>query len=52
MKPRMQLEEFVIYSEKATKFCKISTVELTVTTYDKSCGLLRIFELTFEPIKI
>ena len=25
-----------IYSEKATKFCKISTVDLTVTTQDKS----------------
>ena len=25
-----------IYSEKATKFCKISTVDLTVTTLDKS----------------
>ena len=24
-----------IYSEKATKFCKISTVDLTVTTSDK-----------------
>ena len=24
-----------IYSEKATKFCEISTVDLTVTTYDK-----------------
>ena len=26
----------LIYSEKATKFCKISTVDLTVTAYDKS----------------
>ena len=25
-----------IYSEQATKFCKISTVDLTVTTEDKS----------------
>ena len=25
-----------IYSEKATKFCKISIVDLTVTTQDKS----------------
>ena len=25
-----------IYSEKATKFCEISTVDLTITTYDKS----------------
>ena len=25
-----------IYSEKTTKFCKISTVDLTVTTQDKS----------------
>ena len=25
-----------IYSEKATKFCEISTVDLTVTTLDKS----------------
>ena len=25
-----------IYSEKATKFCKISTVDLPGTTYDKS----------------
>ena len=43
-----------IYSEKAAQFCKISTVDLTVTTYDKSTysgdfakkfGLLRIYEL-------
>ena len=43
-----------IYSEKATKFCEISTVNLTVTTYigqiyggdfTKNCGLLRIYEL-------
>ena len=25
-----------IYSEKATRFCEISTVDLTGTTYDKS----------------
>ena len=25
-----------IYSEKATKFCEISTMDLTVTTKDKS----------------
>ena len=25
-----------IYSEKATKFCEISTVDLTVATLDKS----------------
>ena len=25
-----------LYSEKATKFCEISTVDLTVTTQDKS----------------
>ena len=36
-----------IYSEKATNFCKISTVDLS---YDgdlikKNCGLLRIYEL-------
>ena len=42
-----------IYSEGATKFCTISTAELTDTTnrqlYDgdfaKFCGLLRIYEL-------
>ena len=43
-----------IYSKKATKFCKISTLDLTVTTYlgqiygedfAKFCGLLRIYEL-------
>ena len=42
-----------IYSEKATKFCKISTVDLTVTTKDKSkvvisqnfCVLLTIPQL-------
>ena len=42
-----------IYSEKATKFCEISTVDLTITTQDKSmveisqknCGLLRTYEL-------
>ena len=43
-----------IYPEKATKFCEISTVDVTVTTYigqiyggdfTKICGLLRIYEL-------
>ena len=42
-----------IYSEKATKFCEISTVDLTVSTkeqiyggdFAKICGLLRIYEL-------
>ena len=43
-----------MYSEKATKFCEISTVDLTGTTYigqiycgdfAKFCGLLRIYEL-------
>ena len=42
-----------IYSEKATNFCKITTVDLTVTTlgqiyggdFAKFCGLLRIYEL-------
>ena len=44
-----------IYSEKATKFCEISTLPLTGTTEDKSkeetgdfakfCDLLRIYEL-------
>ena len=39
-----------IYSEKATKFCEISSLLLTGTTYDKSkveiiCGLLRIYKL-------
>ena len=41
-----------IYSEKATKFCEISTVDLTVTTkgqiyggdFAKFCGLLGIYE--------
>ena len=36
------------YSEK-TKFCKISSVDLTITTYGRDfeniCGLLRIYEL-------
>ena len=44
----------IILSEKATKFCEISTVDLTITTYigqiygegfAKICGLLRIYEL-------
>ena len=42
-----------IYSEKATKFCKISTVDLSYVSPVKSmveisqnfCGLLRIYEL-------
>ena len=34
-----------IYSEKATKFCEISTLLLTGTTQGKSSGLLRIYEL-------
>ena len=43
-----------IYSEKATKFCEISTIDLTATKYmgqiyggdfAKNCGLLRIYEL-------
>ena len=41
-----------IYSEKATKFCEIFTLILTVCTVVKSkvkiakfCGLLRIYEL-------
>ena len=38
-----------IYSEKATKFCEISTLLLSVCTVDKSkvdiSGLLRIYEL-------
>ena len=33
-----------IYSEKATKFCEISTLLLT-TVHTKFCGLLRIYEL-------
>ena len=47
-----------IYSEKATKFCEISTVDLTGTTYigqiyggdfTKICGLLRIYEFYLKP---
>ena len=39
-----------IYSKKATKFCEISNVDLTVTTQEiygfaKLCDLLRIYEL-------
>ena len=46
-----------IYSEKANNFCEISTVDLTVTKYIgqiydgdfvKFCGLLRMYELTYE----
>ena len=33
--PKMQVVKF-IYSEKATKLCENSTVDLTVTTLDKS----------------
>ena len=33
---KMFFEVKFIYSEKATKFCEISTVDLTVTTWDKS----------------
>ena len=49
---RMNLK--FIYSEKATKFCEISTLDLTVTKYigqiyggdfAKIRGLLRIYEL-------
>ena len=48
-----------IYSEKATKFCEISTVDLTGTTYvgqiyggdfAKFCGLLKTYELQDERI--
>ena len=38
-----------IYSEKATKFCDISTVDLTVTTY-RGFFLMRLFVL--EKIRI
>ena len=43
-----------MYSEKAIKFCEISTIDLTITTYigqiyggdsKKICGLLRLYEL-------
>ena len=47
------------YSNKATKFCEISAVDLTVTTYvgqiyyggdfTKICGLLRMYELYLWP---
>ena len=51
-----------IYSEKVTKFCEISTVDLTGTTYiggqiyggdfANFCGLLRIYELyTYRKLK-
>ena len=36
MKNRIVLTLKFIYSEKATKFCEISTVDLTITTWDKS----------------
>ena len=54
MTPKMWLiDQLFIYSEKATKFCKISTVDFTNTTQDRSTveisqnfyGLLRIYEL-------
>ena len=32
-----------IYSEKATKFCEISTVDLTVTTQDKTMEISQKF---------
>ena len=32
----MKIELKFIYSEKATKFCEISTVDFTGTTQDKS----------------
>ena len=41
-----------IYSEEATKFCKISTLNLTIVhtvkcgDFTKFCGLLRIYELS------
>ena len=49
----MSIQQKFIYSEKASKFCKISTVDLTGTTlgqiyggdFTKFCGLLRIYEL-------
>ena len=48
-----------IYSEKATKFCEISTVDLSYVCsnckiyggdFAKVCGLLRIYELYFFKI--
>ena len=48
----MPTEVKFIYSEKATNFCEISTVDLsyvgmvksTVKIFAKCCGLLRIYE--------
>ena len=38
-----------MYSEKATKFCKISTIDLTVITEDKSTvEILQKFVAFFE----
>ena len=44
--------DIVIYSEKATNFCEISTVDLFYVVTDKSgrdfaksCGLLRMYEV-------
>ena len=34
-----------IYSEKATNFCEISTVDLSYVDFAKFYGLLRIYEL-------
>ena len=34
-----------IYSEEATKFCEISTVDLSYVDFAKFCGFLRIYEL-------
>ena len=36
IKKRIRSQLKFIYSEKATKYCKISTVDLTVTIQDKS----------------
>ena len=46
-----------IYSDKATKFCEISTIDLTITSYFKSTGeisqkILRIYELYLGQHKI
>ena len=48
-----------MYSEKATKFCEISTVDLSYVLsngqidsgdFAKFCGLLRIYELYDTPV--
>ena len=52
----MSIQQKFIYSEKASKFCKISTVDLTGTTlgqiyggdFAKFCGLLRIYEFWLQ----